>query len=87
MKSMDVGGALQEGGMLTYGPASYPKCKLNILPFINLLHPSECFICCKEMMIIVLLQKNLGGLEGSVMVNTEGWEGTRRVGREHRGLV
>ena len=31
MESINVGGVLQEAGMLTQGPAPDPKCKLNTL--------------------------------------------------------
>ena len=42
-------------GMLTQGPAPDPKCKLNILSFLKLLHLSDCVICMRNSMSIVLL--------------------------------
>ena len=50
-------------GMLTQGPTPYPKCKVNISLFLTLPHQSDCLICAKDIMIIVLLQM-MGQWEG-----------------------
>ena len=42
MESIDVAGVFQEAGMLTYGPAQYPKCMLNVSSFLTIPHPLEC---------------------------------------------
>ena len=47
-------------GMLTQGPASDPKCELNITSFVTLPHPLHCLIFAKGMMIIVLLLHVMG---------------------------
>ena len=47
--------------MLTQKPAPDPKCKLNILSFFIRPHPLDCFICDKDIMIIVLLLQMMGG--------------------------
>ena len=49
--------------MLTQGPTSDPKCKLDISSFLTLPHSPDCLICAKEIMIIVFLQM-MGGWEG-----------------------
>ena len=46
--------------MLTQEPALDPKCKLNILSFFTGLHPLDCFICDKDIIIIVLLLQMMG---------------------------
>ena len=51
-------------GMLTPGPASDPKCELNIRSFLQLPHPLHCPICAKDIMITVLLLQVMGGWEG-----------------------
>ena len=45
--------------MLTQGPTPDPKCKLNI-SFLTLSHLSDCLICTRDFMSIVLLLK-MGG--------------------------
>ena len=54
----------REQGILTKGPAPYPKCKLYISSFLTLPHPLECLICAKDIMIIALLLQIMGGWEG-----------------------
>ena len=41
--------------MLTQGPTPDPKCKLNISSFLILLHLSDCLICTRNSVSIVLL--------------------------------
>ena len=48
--------------MLTQWPAPDPKSKLNI-SFLTLPYPIDCFICAKDLMIIVLLLQMIGGWE------------------------
>ena len=47
--------------MLTQGPAPDPKCKLNIRSFLRLPHLSDCLICTRNSMSIVLLLQMIGG--------------------------
>ena len=47
--------------MLTQGPAPDPKYELNIRLFLTLPHPLHCFICAKDIMIIILLLHVMGG--------------------------
>ena len=42
-------------GMLTQGPAPDPKCKLNISSFLTLPHFSDCLICTRNSVSIILL--------------------------------
>ena len=44
--------------MLTQGPASDPKCKLNISSFVTL---PDCLICTKNSVSIVFLLEMVGG--------------------------
>lgn len=46
--------------MLTQEPAPDTKFKLNILSFFTGLHPLDCFICDKDIIIIVLLLQMMG---------------------------
>ena len=46
--------------MLTQGPAPDPKCKLNISSFLTLPHLSDCLICTRNSMPIVLLLQMMG---------------------------
>ena len=41
--------------MLTQGPTSDPKCKLNISSFLKLSHLLDCLSCTRNSMPIVLL--------------------------------
>ena len=41
--------------MMTQGPASDPKCKLNISLFFTLPHLLDCLICTRNFVSIVLL--------------------------------
>ena len=41
--------------MLIQGPAPDPKCKLNISSFLKLPHLSDCLICTRNYISIVLL--------------------------------
>ena len=47
--------------MLTQEPIPDPKCKLNILSFLTLRHLSDCLICTRNSMSIVLLLQMVGG--------------------------
>ena len=49
-------------GMLTQGPAPDPKCKLNISSLLTLPHLSDCHICTRNSMSIVLLLQMVGGM-------------------------
>ena len=51
-------------GMLTQGLAPDPKCKLKISSFYTRSHPLDCFICAKDIIILVLLLQMMGGWEG-----------------------
>ena len=46
--------------MLTQGPALDHKCKLNISSFLTPLHLSDCLICTRNSMFIVLLLQMVG---------------------------
>ena len=48
-------------GMLTQGLAPDPKCNLNISSFITLPHLSDCPICTRNSMTIILLLQMMGG--------------------------
>ena len=48
-------------GMLTQGPAPDPKRKLNISSFLTLPHLSDCLVCTRNSMRIVLLLQIVGG--------------------------
>ena len=63
-------------GCLTQGPASNPKCKLIISPFLTLPHLLDCLIFTKyAMSIVLLLQLNWGWarLGGSWFILVFGW--------------
>ena len=47
--------------MLTQGPTPDPKCKLNISPLLTLPHLSDCLICTRNSMSIVLLVQMVEG--------------------------
>ena len=47
--------------MLTQGQAPDPKCKLNISSLLTLSHLSDCLICTRNPMSIVLLLQMVGG--------------------------
>ena len=47
--------------MLTQGPATDPKCKLNTSSFLTLPHLSDCLICTRNSVSIVLLLQMVGG--------------------------
>ena len=48
--------------MLTQGPAAPdPKCKLNISSFLTLPHLSDCLICSRNSVSIVLLLQMMEG--------------------------
>ena len=57
-------------GMLTQGPTSDLKCKLNISSFLRLPHSSDCLICTRNSLFIVLLLW---------MIERWGWPIDRRV--------
>ena len=46
--------------MLTQGLVPDPKCKLNISTFLTLPHLSDCLICTRNYMSIVLLLQMMG---------------------------
>ena len=46
--------------MLTQGPVPDPKCKLNISLFLKLPHLSDCLICPRNSISIVLLLQTVG---------------------------
>ena len=46
--------------MLTQGPTPDPKCKLNISSFLTLPHLSDCLICTRNAMSILLLLQMVG---------------------------
>ena len=62
-------------GMLTQGPAPDPKCKLNISSFLTLPDLSDCLICTRNAMPIVLLLQIMGdGIGGgSSSILACGW--------------
>ena len=69
--------------MLTQGPAPDPKCKLNISSFLTLPHLSDCLICTRNSMSILLLLQMVGGRdqwEGGWLINSMMWEGGQGVG-------
>ena len=47
--------------MLTQGPALDPKCRFNISSFLTLPHLSDCLICTRNHMPIVLLLQMMEG--------------------------
>ena len=47
--------------MLIQGPAPDPKCKFNISSYLTLAHLSDCHICTRNSMSIVLLLQMMGG--------------------------
>ena len=55
-----MAGVLQEAGDADLRVAPDPKCKLNI-SFLTLPHLSDCFICTRNSMSIVLLLQMMGG--------------------------
>ena len=55
--------------MLTQRPAPYPKCELNIISFLTLLHPLHCPICFKNIIVTLLLLQVIGGWEGCEVVH------------------
>ena len=50
--------------MVTRELAPDPKCKLNISSCFTLPYPLDCFICAKDLMLIMLLLHMIGGWEG-----------------------
>ena len=63
-------------GMLTQGPTLVLKCKLNISSFLPLPHSSDCLICAKEIIIIVLLLQMIGGGKvGRWFIHVRVWVG------------
>ena len=61
--------------MLNQWPAPDPKSKLNISSFLALPYPIDCFICAKDIMIIVLLLQMMGGWEAWGWFIKTGFEG------------
>ena len=57
--------------MLTQGPARDPKCKLNMPSFLTLPHLSDCVICTRNSMSIVLLLRMVGGWDIWAVVDLE----------------
>ena len=71
MESINVAGVLQEAGMLTQGPAPDPKYKLNISSFLTLPHLSDCLICSRNSVSIVLLLQMKRGWDRWGVVDLE----------------
>ena len=66
--------------MQTQGPTPDPKCKLNLLSFLTLPHLSDCLICPRNSMSIVLILQMMGdGIGG-------GWQ-TYNRGRQKMGIM
>ena len=57
-------------GMLTQGPAPYPKCKLNISCFLKLLHLLDSLICTRNSVSIVLLLWMMAGWDRTAVVDS-----------------
>ena len=68
--------------MLTQGPTPDPKCKLNVLSFLTLPHLSDCLICTRNSMPIVLLLQMMAGdgLGGGWLIYNRVGEGGQGVG-------
>ena len=62
-------------GMLTQGPASDPKCGLNITSFLTLPHRLHFPICAKDIMVTVLLLQVMRKWEGWKVVHLLGFVG------------
>ena len=61
--------------MLTQGPTPDSKCNLNISSFLTLPHFSDCLICTRNSMFIVLLLQMMGGwVRWGVVDLSQGWE-------------
>ena len=66
--------------LTTEVPAPDPKCKLNILSFLSLPYLSDCFICNKETLIIVLLLQIMGNWKiGGWFIHVRVYMGRQRV--------
>ena len=76
-------------GMLPQGPTPDRKCKLNISLFLILPHLSNCFICTKNSVSIVLFYKWwgkwIGGGSGGWFISECGW-GDRGWLLSHKGF-
>ena len=48
--------------MLTQKSAPDPTCKLNISSFLTFSHSLDCLICAKDVMIIMIVTANEGGM-------------------------
>ena len=62
--------------MLTQGPATDPKCELNMSSFLTLLYPLHCPICAKDIMVTTFLLQVMGGmgrLWGGSFMSGFGW--------------
>ena len=60
--------------MLTLGPAPDPKWKFNASSSLTLPHSSDCFICAKEIIIIVFLLQMIGdGKVGGWFIHVRVW--------------
>ena len=55
-----MAGLLQEAEDANSRAAPYPKCELNIISFVTLLHPLHCPIFAKNIMVTLLLIQVMG---------------------------
>ena len=67
--------------MLTQGHAPDPKSKLDISSFLTLRYLSDCPICTRNYMSIILLLQMMGGWdEWGWLIDNGVWEGGQGVG-------
>ena len=72
--------------MLTQGQAPDPKCKLNISSLLTLSHLSDCLICTRNSMSIVLLLQMVGGWDRwEWLIYNRVWKGAQGVGMNEEG--